>query len=286
MENLQTKTIGWIGLGAMGVPMSMNLLNAGHHLKVYNRTKSKEEPLQKAGAGLSETPSRLLKDSDIIFIMVSDDSAVKQIFTNDDGLLKGAEAGKKIINMSTVSPEISKEMDALCRDKGMIYMDAPVSGSVKQATDATLVIMAGGEKGEFEELKPLFEILGKKVFHAGNVGAGNKTKIAINLFLAIVSQGLAESVVTAEKMDIQPALFLEVLGSGGLSSPYTQVKSKLIVNDTFEPAFALKHMVKDLNLVRDKNSDSELVNLVHDTFSNAVSQLGEEDVISIYKAIK
>ncbi|MFW5645455.1 MAG: NAD(P)-dependent oxidoreductase, partial [Bacteroidota bacterium] len=229
MKNIKSKTIGWIGLGVMGLPMAKNLLLAEYKLVVYNRTKTKEKSLTEAGAESSDSIRDLAEKADIIFIMVSDDEAVRAVFHGEKGLLSANVSGRVIINMSTISPELSIEMAGLCHEKEHKYMDAPVSGSVKPAEEGSLVILTGAEKMLYQEMKPLLEHLGKTAFHMGNVGSGNSTKLAVNLFLAILSHGLSEAALFARKIGINPADFLEVINASGLRSPYTKIKSKLII---------------------------------------------------------
>lgn len=147
--------IGWIGLGKMGTPMSHQLLKGGYSLKVYNRTKEKGAILVAAGATQANSPAELIQDCPVIIIMVSDDAAIRNIFTGQDGLLGNGTTGRIIINMSTVSPAISKEMAGLCTKEGNHYLDAPVSGSVKQAEEGALAIMVGGEEPIFNRAKPI-----------------------------------------------------------------------------------------------------------------------------------
>ncbi len=281
-----TEKTGWIGLGAMGIPMAMNLLNAGYNLTVFNRSEEKTEELTAKGASKAESPKTLMDNTNIIFVMVSDDDAVRNVFNSENGLLASPTKGKIIVNMSTVSPEISIKTATLCAEKEHGYIDAPVSGSVKQAQDASLVILAGGDKAVFEKTEPILNHLGKKIFHLGETGAGNKTKLAVNTFLAIVTQGLAETVLFAEKMGIKKEQILDAINSGGLSSPYTAIKSEAIESGAYPSAFALKHMVKDLNLATQQHLSSPLGTAAFQTYKNAKATLGEEDVMAVIKAIK
>src|ERR1700688_2306028 len=153
--------VGFIGLGNMGSPMSQRLIHAGYSVTVYNRSNAKEEALKLMGAAVASSPQTLVEKSDVIIIMVTDDRAVREIFTGDNGLLGTKSNGKIIINMSTVSPGISKEMASLCSQEGNDYLDAPVSGSVKQAEEGQLVIMVGGTETILEKVKPIFEHVGK-----------------------------------------------------------------------------------------------------------------------------
>lgn len=286
MTKSKTVKIGWIGLGAMGKLMAQNMVKAGYDLTVYNRTRAKEKPLVEMGAKTASTPAELLNDSDVVFLMVADDQATKALFTSPEGLLSIEASGKIIINMSTISADVSREMAAEFVKKGNHYVDAPVSGSIKQATDATLVIIAGGEEKVFEEVKPMLEVMGKKAFLMGDIGSGNKTKIAVNTYLAIISQGLAEVALFANHLGIDQKKFLDVIGTGGLNSPYSNAKSQLILKNDFPSAFALKHMAKDLRLAFDENLRSPLGKTAYNTYQQAEESLGEEDVMAIFKYLK
>ncbi len=277
--------IGWVGLGAMGSRMVQNLIDAGYDVTVYNRTKSKEEPFKEAGVKTASLLSHLIETTDIVFVMVSDDDAVRDVFTMKHGLMDAMATGKILINMSTVSPEVSMEMAELCTAGMKKYIDAPVSGSLIQAADGSLVIMAGGKKALVDAVKPVLEQLGKAVFHVGEVGAGNKAKLAVNLFLAITTQGFAEMVLFAEKLGIKREDILGIINSGGLSSPYTRVKSKATLDSHFPPAFVLKHMAKDLRLAHDKDLNTSLGTAAYQTFQQASKEYGEEDVMAVIRYI-
>ncbi|WP_039867059.1 NAD(P)-dependent oxidoreductase [Pedobacter sp. BAL39] len=276
---------GWIGLGNMGVPMAGQVLNKGYSLTVYNRTLSKTEPLVAQGAKVAGTPGELIAATDIVFLMVSDDHAVASLFEGADGLLSKELHGKVIVNMSTVSPAISIKMAAACSAVGIEYLDAPVSGSVKQATDGQLVIMVGGEEQAFHAAEPLLSCMGKLVMHLGASGIGNKAKLAINTLLAIYTEGLAEIVTFSRKHQINTEDLLTLLGNGALSNVFTKIKGDALLNDNYQAAFALKHMVKDLNLAKDEGMDTPLARTALETFKSAAAAFGEEDVIAVIKQL-
>ncbi|MEB0263724.1 MULTISPECIES: NAD(P)-dependent oxidoreductase [unclassified Mucilaginibacter] len=278
-----TIKIGWIGLGLMGNPMSQQLLKAGYPVTVYNRHKNKEAELKEQGATTASTPKELLQQTGVVIIMVTDDKAIREIFTGEDGLLKADVNGKVIINMSTVSPAISKEMAELCKAQGLDYLDAPVSGSVKQAETAQLVIMVGGDAEVFEKVKPVLETIGKLAVNVGEVGAGNAAKLAINTLLSFYTQGLAEAVILAKNNGIKPEILLNLIGNAAIANPYTKIKGDAIVNDNFKAAFSLKNIVKDLKLSRDIGLTTPLGEAALKTFEAASENFGDEDLISIYK---
>jgi len=283
MEQLN---IGWIGLGNMGTPMSAQLIKAGYKLNVFNRSKDKAKSLVDAGAAIISSPAKLVGGSDIIFVMVSDDEAINQIFTGADGLLEQDLNNKIIVNMSTVSPGISFKMASLCKSKNGTYLDAPVSGSVKQAETGTLVIMVGGEETAFTKVKPVFEKLGKLAMLVGETGAGNNAKLAINGLLALYAQGLAEAVLFAQSKNIDTQNLLTLLENGALGNVFTKIKGEAIVNNNYNAAFALKHIVKDLNLAKAEGLQTPLARTALATYESASQKHENEDIISVIKALK
>jgi 3-hydroxyisobutyrate dehydrogenase len=277
--------IGWIGLGNMGSPMSKRLINAGYPVTVYNRNKAKEETLKSIGANIASTPLSLIDQMDIIIIMVTDDQAIREIFTGDNGLLRTKTKGKIIINMSTVSPGISKEMACLCSQEGNYYLDAPVSGSVKQAEEGQLVIMVGGDEILLEKVKPIFEHLGKLTLLVGGTGAGNTAKLAINILLSFYAQGLAEAVIFGRQNGIKTEDLIMMIGNSAMGNVFTKIKGDAILQNNYKAAFALKHIAKDLRLAKEAGLKTPMGEAAFKSFQQAEPVLGEEDIIAIIKHI-
>ena len=272
--------------------MVRNLVKAGFEVTVYNRTVSKAAVLQKEGAAVAARPRDLWVTADTIITMVSDDAALRQVHEGADGLLAGVPegrgpdvtVGKTVIDMSTVSPDTTRELAGRLAEKGVSYLDAPVSGSVKPAEMGQLVIMAGGRKEVYEAARPIFERLGKVCFHLGKQGSGNNAKLAINLLLAFNMQGLAESVFFAKEKGIAPAEMLSVIGESAVSNGFTKMKTANLVSEDFRPAFALKLLAKDLRLVKEQGLHTPVGLLLQDTYRQAqAAGLGEEDMSSIWK---
>jgi 3-hydroxyisobutyrate dehydrogenase len=280
---MQTTNIGWIGLGIMGKPMCSQLIRNGYNVTVYNRSKNKEAALTAMGAAAALTPAALMEQADVIFIMVTDDNAIQQLFEGEDGLLTPKVTGRLIVNMSTVSPGISKRYAEVCSKNGNHYIDAPVSGSQKQAEEAQLVIMAGGTAEAFAVAEPILKYMGKMVMHTGAAGTGNTAKLAINTLLAIQAQGLAEAVSFAANNGIEAQQLLTLINNSALASTFIKIKGDAIINKTYKPAFALNNIVKDLGLAKDEGMNSPLGNASLATFTEAADQYGEEDIIAIYK---
>jgi len=279
--------LGWIGLGNMGNPMVKNLLNAGFELSVYNRTKDKETELVALGANSARSPQELIATSDVVLTMLSNDAAVQEIFEGNLGLLSNLNSGKLIINMSTVSPETSRYLSTISSKQQIGFLDAPVSGSVKPAQDGALVILVGGSVENYEKAKPIFNVLGKVAIHVGEAGVASSAKLAINYLLGLNLQGLAETVLFAEKSGVRTQDMLTIINEGACGNGITRIKAPSILNNDFPAAFALKHLVKDLRLAKEAGLDSPLIHPLFDNFSKAEEEgFGEEDVMAIINSLR
>jgi len=278
--------LGWIGLGNMGNPMAKNLIKAGFEVVVFNRTKEKETELLKAGAKSANSPQQLLEICDVVFTMLSNDEAVKAVFEGESGLLTKEQPGKLIINMSTVSPETSLYLSEISSKHNLEFLEAPVSGSVKPAQDGTLIILVGGTVENYNKAKPMFDVLGKVSHHLGAIGAGSFAKLAINYLLGLNLQGLAETVLFAEKNGVSREDMLAIVNEGACGNGITKFKSSSILNNSFPAAFALKHLVKDLRLAKEAGLNAPLIKPLFESFSHAQNLgLGDEDVMAIIKSL-
>jgi 3-hydroxyisobutyrate dehydrogenase len=278
--------IGWVGLGKMGLPMVRNLLNAGFDVTVYNRTRAKAELLAERGAKIASSPARLAAEVDTVITMVSDDAALEEVLFGVDGVYEGAHAGQTIVDMSTVAPGTSRRAAARFREKDVAYLDAPVSGSVKPATEGTLVILVGGEREVYEKHLPVFDVLGKQSFLFGPNGKGSEAKLVINLMLGLTLQAFSEALVLGEKLGLDREMLLQMVGTTAVSSPIVSLKTENIREDNYAAAFALKHMSKDFGLALEAAHDVEAVlpatAAAHQTFLAAKANgLGEQDIIAI-----
>jgi 3-hydroxyisobutyrate dehydrogenase len=282
---MKNTKIGFIGLGKMGIPMAQNLIKAGYELFVYNRSEAKADSLIAEGARFISTPADVGKQCEVVILMVADDKATKDIITGENGLISSASAGKIVINMSTVSPAISREMTSLLIEKGVFYIDAPVSGSLKQAIEGSLVIMVGGNKAAFEKVRSILDVLSKLALQVGEVGAGNSAKLAINALLSFHAQGLAEAVSFAKKQGIETKDLLELINNSALGNVFMKIKGDAILQQNYDAVFALKHISKDLGLAKAEGLNSPLANAAYESFKNAEQELGEEDIIAIAKKV-
>jgi 3-hydroxyisobutyrate dehydrogenase len=273
--------IGWIGSGNMGTPMARNLLKAGFPVTIYNRTASRAEPLVADGAVLVSSPGELWGKADVVITMVADDAALQAVYKHEGGLLENAPAGKVVIDMSTVSPVTTRELAGLLAEKGVQYLDAPVSGSVKPAEQGQLVFMVGGKRPVYESVLPVLETLGKASFLLGEQGAGHTAKLAINLLLAFNIQGLAESVLFARENGIDPKDMLTVINESALGNGITRLKAANIESNQFQAAFALKHLAKDLRLASEQGLHTPGGLILEDSFREATHEWGEQDIMAI-----
>ncbi|MBG6061803.1 3-hydroxyisobutyrate dehydrogenase [Flavobacterium sp. CG_9.1] len=284
---MNTLKLGWVGLGNMGNPMVLNLLKAGFEVTVFNRTKDKEAPLLAEGATAATSLQHLMETADVVVTMLSNDAAVKEVFEGPTGLLAAAIPGKTIINMSTVAPETSRYLHTLCQLHQVHFIDAPVSGSVKPAQDGTLVILVGASNEDFETAQPLFDALGKIAIHVGAPGVASTAKLAINYLLGLNLQGIAETVLFAEKNGVNKEDMLNIINQGACGNGITNIKTPSILNDSFPAAFALKHLVKDLRLAKEAGLDSPLIHPLYDSYAAAEQEgLGDQDVMAIISSLK
>jgi len=276
--------IGWIGLGNIGVPMVKNLIKAGLNVTVYNRNPEKSAALKEStGVAVATSPAELVASSDFIITMISDDAAVKAVYEAEDGIFSvPAKEGLITIDMSTVSPATTRYLAAVCAGKGISYLDAPVSGSIKPAEEGQLVIMVGGSEAAYEKAKSIFDVLGKSSTYLGESGKGNSAKLAINLFLGIIGQGLSEAVVFAAKNGVSAEELLPLINGGPLGSGFTKMKSENIVANNYKPAFSLKLLAKDIKLAADNGMDTPFGQSLSQTIGLAIEEgHGDRDMIGI-----
>lgn len=275
--------VGFIGLGNMGHPMAKNLEKAGFYLSVYNRTAEKAEDF-KEKSKVCSTVSELVQNSDIIFTMLTNDTAVKAVY---EEIFTQNITGKLFIDMSTISPEASREMADTIKIKEGRFIDAPVAGSTKPAAEGTLIILAGGEEKDIERAKPYLQKLGKVIKHLGKNGKGIAAKLSVNYFISIIYQGLAETILFSDKLGIDRKDMLEIINESASGSGATKVKTPLLIDDQYEPAFALDLMLKDILLAKNAGADFPLSKTLIETYQFAHDAgFGKDDVIGIINYLK
>ncbi len=239
---------GFIGLGAMGSRVVKRLLDAGHQVVGYNRTKAKAQWLLDAGMEWRDTPREVAAAVDVVFTMVTNTAALEQVFQGPDGVLAGLSVGKVYVDMSTVSPAASREFARLVAAKGASMLDSPVSGSVITLEQGKLSLMVGGEKAIFEQILPLLQDIGPKVTYMGHNGQAVLMKIAINLNLAVQLLGFSEGLLLAEKGGIPREVAHEAMLNSVIASPSLAYRTPFILEEPDEAWFDVNMMQKDTRL--------------------------------------
>ena len=240
--------VGFIGLGIMGKPMAKNLLEAGHELVVYNRTTEKAEELAGDGATVAGSPKEVAEQSDVIITMLPDSPQVEEVLAGEGGVLEGIREGSLIVDMSTISPVVTRELAAKAGEHGASMLDAPVSGGDVGAIDGTLSIMVGGSEADFERAGPLFEAMGKTITHVGEIGAGQVVKAANQIVVALTIEAVSEALVLGSKAGVDPAKILDVLGGGLAGNKVMEVKREKMLGHSFDPGFKIELHHKDLGI--------------------------------------
>jgi 2-hydroxy-3-oxopropionate reductase len=240
--------VGFIGLGIMGMPMARNLMEAGYELTVHNRSPEKAEELGKEGATVAATPREVAEKSDVVITMLPDSPQVREVVAGENGVLESISEGAIIIDMSTISPVVTEELAEAVKEKGASMLDAPVSGGDVGAIEGTLSIMVGGDEANFQRAKPLLESMGKTITHVGPTGAGQVTKAANQVVVALTIEAVSEALVLGSAGGVSPQKILEVLSGGLAANKVMEVKREKFLSHKFEPGFRSELHHKDLGI--------------------------------------
>ena len=238
--------IGFVGLGIMGKPMSKNLLKAGHRLVVYDIVPAAVEELVAAGADAGASSKDVAQRSEIIITMLPDGPDVEQAVLGTDGVLDGASAGSVIVDMSSINPTVAQKIGVACAQKGVEFLDAPVSGGEPKAIEGTLAIMAGGKKKTFDRLAPILQAMGSSVTLTGGVGAGNVTKLANQIIVACNSAAMGEALTLATTAGLDPEVVFNAIRGGLAGSTVLNAKAPMVISRNFKPGFRIRLHQKDL----------------------------------------
>ncbi|MFZ0452192.1 MAG: NAD(P)-dependent oxidoreductase [Ignavibacteriaceae bacterium] len=283
--------VGFIGLGLMGSRMAENLLKGGYELIVYNRTKEKAEPIVKKGASLAGSFKEAGENADILFTMLSNPEAVKEAAVGKNGFLESLKENSLWIDLSTVNPSFSIEMNEKAGEKNIRFLDAPVAGTVGPAERGELIILVGGDENDLNEAKPLLEKMGKKIIHLGKNGMGTSMKMVINLMLANSMVAFAEAITLGESLGFSKDALFNTLIGGPVTAPFLASKKEKIQKDDFSTEFPLEHMQKDLQLVDitafENKISLPLSNIAKEIYGLAIKNgLGEKDFSAVYEFLK
>lgn len=282
------KRLGFVGLGAMGTPMVKNLLKAGFPVTVYDANAESARALGEAGARVAPDLATVCELSDSIITMLPNGSVVADVH---EALYAHGHAGQVLIDMSTIAPAESRSLATAAEARGFRWLDAPVSGSVKPATDGTLVVLVGGDAAVYEEHKAVFAAMGKASIHFGPAGSGSVAKMVVNSILGVQIEILAEAVVLAEKNGLDRMQVLEMIGQAAVASPIVLMKIPMLLAGEYPRAFALGFQHKDLglaiNLAHQSGAVMPVTAAAHQVYSAAMGAgLAGEDVAAVVKQLE
>ena len=238
--------LGFIGLGIMGKPMAKNLLKAGYELIVYDLVEKAVEELREAGAEAADSIAEVAKATNIIITMLPNSPHVRTVVLGNGGVLENASQGTIIVDMSSISPIASKEIGAACDEKGVILLDAPVSGGEPKAIDGTLAIMVGGDQKAFEKVESILLKMGSSAVRVGEIGSGNVTKLANQIIVALNIAAMSEAMVLATKNGVDPEKVYQAIRGGLAGSTVLDAKMPMVLEGNFNPGFRIELHIKDL----------------------------------------
>ena len=277
----ESTRIGFVGLGIMGAPMARNLIGAGYSLKVYNRSdRPRVQEVVDAGGERVATPKEAAAGSQVVITIVTDTPDVEAVILGENGVIEGVEEGATVIDMSTVSPRVTREIAAALKEKGVGMLDAPVSGGDVGAQQGTLSIMVGGEQQVFDECLPVFEAMGKNINLIGGNGAGQVTKLCNQIGVAVANLAMAEALMLAAASDLDVKKVVDAISGGAAGSWQLTNLGPRVLQGDFDPGFMVRLQQKDLKLVLESANDVKLalpaVSIAHQYF-NIVERMGCAD---------
>lgn len=247
--------IGFIGLGIMGQSMATNLLKAGYAVQVWNRTKSRIDPVLEAGGTAGDTPAAVAANCDITLICVSDSQDVEKVVVGENGVLSGAKPGSLVVDCSSISPQVTRTIAARLAENGVGMLDAPVSGGSEGAAKGTLSIMVGGEVAQFERARPIFEAIGKAITHIGPIGAGQTVKLVNQVLVVGNTLAMAEALLLAQAGGVDLQKTFDAISQGAAGSWMFTNRGPQIMKRDWRPGFTIALQQKDLRLILETGAE-------------------------------
>jgi len=283
-------TLGFVGLGTMGSRMAQRLLDAGHSVVGYNRTREKAKPLVDRGMRLADSPRAVSAATEVVFSMVTDPVALRAVALGADGLVAGLRSGAAYVDMSTVSPSATRELGAAVEARGATMLDAPVSGSIATLEQGKLAIMVGGDPGVLERVRPYLAAIGPTITYVGALGLAVTMKLAINLSLGVQMLAFSEAVLLAEKGGVARERAVEALLKSVAASPMLQYRGPFVLKMPETPWGSARMMEKDLQLALDLGRAAGVplpsAALTHELYTAARALgLGEEDMAVVFEVL-
>lgn len=246
MTEQQKKIIGFIGIGVMGKSMVKNLQKAGYDINIYTRTKAKAEALLNETTLWKDSPAEIASSSDVIITMVGYPQDVEEVYFGENGILNHAKKSAYLIDMTTSKPSLAEKIYAEAKEKGMHSLDAPVSGGDVGAQNGTLAIMVGGDQAAFDDVLPIFQIMGENIVLQGTAGAGQHTKLANQITIASNMIGVCEAIMYSKKAGLDPSSVLESITTGAAGSWSLSNLAPRMIKGDYAPGFFVKHFIKDM----------------------------------------
>lgn len=283
--------VGFIGIGTMGTPMSQNLLKAGFPLTVHDRLPEKTADFADLGAKVASSCAETARNVDVVLTIVGQVEEELEAVLGKGGVLEGAHPGLILIDMSTVGIVATEKIATAARERGVGFLDATISGSLVPAQEATLDFMVGGDSDVLEKARPVLEAMSKRIYHVGPNGAGSAMKVIINLMIGMTVLTVAETLTLGRQAGLDPDQMLEILGETSVRSPHLTNKGRMMIDGQFDPAFALKYMQKDFDLVMEAahalKTPLFTSAIAHQVYTAAnVAGWGEEDYASVIKFLE
>ena len=283
------RSVAVLGTGIMGAPMARNIARSGLETRAWNRTREKAEPLANDGITVAESAAAAVEGGDAVATMLADADAVRAVMTEDVGALPALPDDAVWCQMSTIGIEGTEEMIGLAADRGVQFVDAPVVGTKQPAESGELIVLASGPDDDLDRCEPIFEAVGSRTVRLGEAGGGTRMKLVVNGWLLGLVGALAETVALAERIDVDPADFLDLIKGGPVGAPYAELKGRMMIEREFPPAFPLRLVAKDAHLVRaaaeKAGLEQRVIPAVEELVSTALEQgHGDEDMAAAYFA--
>jgi 3-hydroxyisobutyrate dehydrogenase len=285
----KVSTVAILGTGIMGSGMARNLARAGLEMRAWNRTREKAEQLADAGITVADTPAEAVERADCVITMLTDGDTVRQVMSGGDGALAAISADAVWLQMSTIGIAATEELAGLAAERHLAFVDAPVLGTKQPAEAGQRTVLASGPDATLDRCDPVFEAVGARTIRLGKAGTGNRMKLVVNNWLVSLTVGLAETIALAERVEVDPARFLEIIKDSPMGVPYAELKGRMMIEREFEPAFPLRLAAKDARLALEAGeldgAELALTRAVERRFAEAIELgHGDEDVAAVYHA--
>ena len=280
--------IGFIGLGNMGLPMATNLVNANYEVYGKNRSKKPEEIFQEKGGNVGLSIADMAKELDVILTCLPLPEDVEKVYFSEDGLIKNGHKDLILVDHSTVAPQLNEKIAKSAKEKNMHFLDAPISGGNFGAEDGTLTIMVGGDKTIYDKILPIFEVMGKNIYHIGDTGSGSVVKLINNLIVSFHTQAVSEGVALAKKMGVDTDYLFEILNNSYAQSRiYERHYNNFIAKNEYDPGFAINLLHKDMRLAMDMANNAEMPLPIGSQLTERLKEainngLGDKDMSALY----